>query len=164
MCWYECAVCVKVDIQYSLLKMHQWVGFTTRVKTHYTPSGLSQATAFLFSYLQMFLSKHEINHNHRLKRIKQKLKRLENLSFPPPSPPPPHSGSSGTKGRSWRPGTCWSASKYSPLILWFMNRKQETIHREECILLEPGFGPHGKIETTLRVGGLPCHPQGRPTL
>lgn len=82
-----------------------------------------------FSYLQMFLSKHDINHNVRERRTKQRLKLLLQTSLPPPSSP--LSGSPRTEGRSWRCRPDWLASKYSPLILWFMYRKQETIHREQ---------------------------------
>lgn len=32
------------------------------------------------------------------------------------------------------------------------------------MLLEPGFGPHGEVETTLSVGGLPCHVRETHTL
>lgn len=42
--------------------------------------------------------------------------------------------------------------------------KQETRDRPQsaALLLEPGFGRRCKIETTLWVGGFPCHPQGDP--
>lgn len=82
-----------------------------------------------FSYLQMFLSKHDINHNVRERRMKQRLKLLLQTSLPPSSS---LSGSPWTEGRSRRCRPDWLASKYYPLILWFMNRKQETIHREQC--------------------------------
>lgn len=31
-----------------------------------------------------------------------------------------------------------------------------------ALLLEPGISPHGGVETTLKVGGRPCHLQGDP--
>lgn len=77
----------------------------------------------------MFLSKHDINHNVRERRTKQRLKILLQTSLPPSST---LSGSPWTEGRPWRCRPAWLASKYYPLILWFMNRKQETIHREQC--------------------------------
>lgn len=79
----------------------------------------------------MFLSKHDINHNRRSQRIKQRLKSFLQISLFP-SLLLDFQGRQGPKGDPGDPGLPGRqvSTPPTPPILWFMNRKQETIHGE----------------------------------
>lgn len=64
---------------------------------------------------------------------------------PPPSPPLPPSPTPPPPSHS---AVCEQETRDHP--------------QSAALLLEPRFGRRCKIETTLGVGGFPCHPQGDP--
>lgn len=100
-----------------------------------------------FFYLQMFLWKHKINHNHRFTERKQPQRLKQACLF---------SSSIFRVAQDRREiletQACLVCKYVLLFILWFVSRKRETIHRERCcywsldLVHMAGWKPHSEWE------------------